>query len=233
MPHEQLGMRKSQAGKCPVTGYDARKKKTVNWNGCEGGLIASMGRHMTPSRRVIDGRRNLAAKHIASTTHFFGLRYGCCVASLNNPDVLMPTILLVDNEPEVLVALGMILELRGYRVLLSADGQAALRQAGRRMPDLIVTDCNMPMMDGVELCRHLKLYPALGSIPVIMVSAHAQAQRDPALWNAFFLKPIDLEGFESTVGLLVLSRPSREMLRPVCLNRARSRWQPMSSAVIP
>ena len=102
---------------------------------------------MTPSRRVIDGRRNLAAKRIASTTHFFGPRYGCCVASVKGLDVLMPTILLVDNEPGVLDALGMVLELRGYRVLLSGDGQAALRQAGRRMPDLIVTDCSMPMMD--------------------------------------------------------------------------------------
>jgi CheY-like chemotaxis protein len=144
----------------------------------------------------------------------------------------MPTILLVDDEPEILAALSVALEWRGYRVLLSEDGKPALEQAGRRLPDLIVTDCNMPVMDGVELCRHLKLYPALAAIPVIMVSAHAPVQKAPGLWNAFFFKPLDLDEFEATVGLLVLSRPSRETLLPVCSDRAMSRWQPMSSAFI-
>jgi CheY-like chemotaxis protein len=144
----------------------------------------------------------------------------------------MPTILLVDNEPDILAALGMALEWRGYRVLLSADGKAALEQAGRSVPDLIVTDCSMPEMDGVDLCRQLKLYPALAAIPVIMVSAQAQPNQKPALWSAFFLKPIDLEAFESTVGLLLLSRPLRETLCPMCSDRAVSRWQPVSSAFI-
>ncbi|MFM0341892.1 response regulator [Paraburkholderia fungorum] len=144
----------------------------------------------------------------------------------------MPTILLVDNEPDILAALSMALEWRGYRVLLSGDGKAALEQAGRSVPDLIVTDCSMPEMDGVDLCRQLKLYPALAAIPVIMVSAQTQPHQKPALWSAFFLKPIDLEAFESTVGLLLLSRPLRETLRPMCSDRAVSRWQPVSSAFI-
>lgn len=144
----------------------------------------------------------------------------------------MPTILVVDNDPEILAALSMALEWRGYRVLLSKDGKTALEQAGRSLPDLIVTDCSMPEMDGVELCRRLKLYPALTAIPVIMVSAQTQLQQKPALWNAFFLKPVDLDAIESTVGLLLISRPLRESLRPVGSDRAMSRWQPVSSAII-
>jgi CheY-like chemotaxis protein len=119
----------------------------------------------------------------------------------------MPTILLVDNEPDILAALSTALEWRGYRVLLSGDGKAALEEAGRSMPDLVVTDCSTPEMDGVELCRHLKLYAALAAIPVIMVSANAQPHQKPALWNAFFLKPVDLDAFEAPVGLLLLSQP--------------------------
>ena len=145
----------------------------------------------------------------------------------------MPTILLVDDEPEILAALSIVLEWRGYQVHRSGDAKAALEQAGKGLPDLIVTDRNMPVMDGVQFCRQLKLYPALAAIPVIMVSAHAPTQQEPAVWNVFFFKPIDLDDFESTVGLLVLSRPSREALRPVCSDRAMSRWQPVSSAVIP
>jgi CheY-like chemotaxis protein len=144
----------------------------------------------------------------------------------------MPTILLVDDEPESLAALSMVLELRGYQVHQSGDGKAALEQAGRLLPDLIVTDCSMPVMDGVQLCRHLKLYPALAAIPVIMVSARAPITQEPTLWNVFFFKPINLDDFESTVRLLILSRPSRETLRPVCSTRSMSRWHRVSSAFI-
>ncbi|MGB8419609.1 response regulator [Paraburkholderia sp.] len=144
----------------------------------------------------------------------------------------MPTILLVDNEPDILAAFSMALEWRGYRVLSAGDGKAALEKTGRCIPDLIVTDCSMPEMDGVDLCRQLKLYPALAAIPVIMVSAHVQTNQKPALWNAFFLKPVDLDALESTVGLLLLSRPLRETLSPVFSDRAVSRWPPIPSAFI-
>lgn len=122
----------------------------------------------------------------------------------------MPTILLVDDEPEILAALSIVLEWRGYQVHRSGDAKAALEQAGKGLPDLIVTDRNMPVMDGVQFCRQLKLYPALAATPVIMVSAHAPTHQEPALWSVLFFKPIDLGEFESTVGLLVLSRPMEE-----------------------
>ncbi|NKJ50837.1 response regulator [Burkholderia sp. SG-MS1] len=144
----------------------------------------------------------------------------------------MPTILLVDNDPDILAALSVAMEWRGYRVRLSGDGKAALEMAGRCLPDLIVTDCSMPEMDGVDLCRRLKSYPALASIPVILVSGQVQPDRKPALWSAFFQKPVDFGAFESTVGLLLLSRPLREMLRPMRSDRAASRWQPVSAALI-
>jgi CheY-like chemotaxis protein len=70
----------------------------------------------------------------------------------------MPTILLVDNEPDIRSTVRMALEWRGCRVLLSGDGRTALEKAGRNLPDLVVTDCSLPEMDGVELCRHLKSY---------------------------------------------------------------------------
>ncbi|MFM0223676.1 response regulator [Paraburkholderia dipogonis] len=145
----------------------------------------------------------------------------------------MPTILLVDNEPDILMVFRMALEWRGYRVLESANGEIALQKAGRTLPDLVVTDCNMPLMDGVELCRRLKRYPALAQIPVIMISALPPEHQKQTLWNAFFLKPVDLDAFESTVGLLLLSRPSRETMPPVFSDRAISRWQPVSSKCLP
>ncbi|MCP3722598.1 response regulator [Paraburkholderia sp. CNPSo 3272] len=145
----------------------------------------------------------------------------------------MPTILLVDNDPDILAAVGVTLECWGYRVCFSEDGKTALTKAGRTMPDLIVTDCTMPGMDGVDLCRQLRLYPALSAIPVIMVSGQAQADRVPPLWNAFFLKPINIGALKSTVASLLLSRPLRETLRPAYPDRAISRWQPISSLLIP
>jgi CheY-like chemotaxis protein len=142
----------------------------------------------------------------------------------------MPTILVVDNEPEILTVFGMALEWQGYGTLISSDGVTGLQFAARSVPDLIVTDWNMPGMDGVELCRRLKSFPGLAPIPVIMVSGSRPEIPDQPLWDFFLYKPVDLEILETAVALLVLSRPSREMLGPICIDRAVSRWQPVPSA---
>lgn len=145
----------------------------------------------------------------------------------------MPTILLVDDEPETLLLFQLALEWRGYRVLLSENGVVALRIAGRQIPDLIITDWNMPIMDGVELCQKLKSFSALAQIPVILLSARLPPALQPWLWTVFRRKPVDLVELETTVGLLLLAREALRTGRHIPTDRAASRWQPIPVKVFP
>jgi PAS domain S-box-containing protein len=81
------------------------------------------------------------------------------------------TILIVNDNPDHLDLMGLLLEKAGYRVLAASDGRAALEVASSRHPDLIISDVNMPGLDGIELCRRLRAEPGTGATPVMLVSA--------------------------------------------------------------
>lgn len=144
----------------------------------------------------------------------------------------MPTILLVDDDPGLLSLYEWALERRGYRVLRSGNGEVALQTAARHIPDLIVTDWNMPRMDGVELCQRLRSYPALALIPVILVSADLPPAQKSRLWTAFRKKPVDLDDLESTVALTLLARDAVKTTRHIPTDRASSRWPPVPTKLL-
>ena len=80
-------------------------------------------------------------------------------------------ILLVDDQPANLDVLRHVLEREGYQVLLAPNGEVALRNAARALPDLILLDVTMPEMDGHEVCRRLKADAVTADIPVIFCTA--------------------------------------------------------------
>ena len=84
------------------------------------------------------------------------------------------TILIVDDETDVIDLLRYKLHGAGYEVMVSADGLDALAVARDRRPDLIVLDLMLPEMNGEEVCRRLKLEPDTAAIPVLMLTAKAQ-----------------------------------------------------------
>ena len=86
-------------------------------------------------------------------------------------------ILVVDDERDNLDILATLLTDRGYRVRPVVSGEAALNAARYRRPDVILLDLRMPEMDGYEVCRTLKSDPALSSVPVIVVSAASDADK--------------------------------------------------------
>ena len=87
----------------------------------------------------------------------------------------MPRILLVeDNEPSRDM-LSRRLTRRGYDVTTAVDGQEALVMARRQLPDLILMDMSLPVMDGWTAVRELRADPALARIPIIALTAHAMA----------------------------------------------------------
>jgi CheY-like chemotaxis protein len=120
----------------------------------------------------------------------------------------MSTILLVDDEVDSLWLFKLVLEERGHHVITAENGGAALSKASRCLPDLIVTDWNMPGTDGVELCQRLKCYPALAQIPVVMSSGETPPADKAALWNVFIQKPVELDKLETVIDSLLMQRLS-------------------------
>ncbi|HEY0547682.1 MAG TPA: PAS domain S-box protein [Pyrinomonadaceae bacterium] len=89
-----------------------------------------------------------------------------------------PTILAVNDTPDVLELFTVLLEREGYRVVTAKDGVRALELAFSIEPDIIISDVVMPKMDGLEFCRRLKQHPRTSDVPVLLVSALRTANED-------------------------------------------------------
>jgi two-component system KDP operon response regulator KdpE len=83
-------------------------------------------------------------------------------------------ILVVDDEPAILRALGAGLATRGYQVLRATSGQQALAVVIDEQPDVIVLDLGLPDLDGVEVCRRLRAWT---SVPIVVLSADGAERR--------------------------------------------------------
>ena len=81
-----------------------------------------------------------------------------------------PTILVVDDEKDILELLKYNLEKDGYRVLTARNGREALKLA-RQNPELVVLDIMMPELDGWEVCKAIRKDPATSKIPIIILTA--------------------------------------------------------------
>jgi len=86
-----------------------------------------------------------------------------------------PLILVVDDVPDNVDILQMRLESRGYEVATAGDGAEALEKTRALQPDLLLLDIMMPKIDGIEVVKRLKADPRLPFIPVILVTAKADA----------------------------------------------------------
>lgn len=83
------------------------------------------------------------------------------------------TVLLIDDEKDLLELLRYNLEREGFEVLSAANGASGLELARRNPPDLIVLDLMMPGLDGLEVCQQLRAEPRTGRIPLVMLTARA------------------------------------------------------------
>ena len=84
-------------------------------------------------------------------------------------------VLVVEDDPVILKLLTVNFELEGYEVLTATHGGEALDVAHTRQPDVVVSDIMMPIMSGIELVVAMKADPDLASVPVVLLSAKAQA----------------------------------------------------------
>ena len=93
----------------------------------------------------------------------------------------MKKILCIEDEPQMIDLIKLILENKGYQVLGAEGGQQGLDMMRAEQPDLILLDLMMPEMDGGDVFHHMKEEVDLRDIPVIVVTAKA-APIDKVLW---------------------------------------------------
>ncbi|MBI2286301.1 MAG: response regulator [Nitrosomonadales bacterium] len=93
-----------------------------------------------------------------------------------NPTGVLPEILIVEDSPVEAELLRRCLDRAGYRVTVARNGEEGLQAALSRRPALIVSDINMPLMDGYQLCHAIKYDEALWNVPVILLTMLAEPE---------------------------------------------------------
>src|SRR5579859_7806050 len=80
-------------------------------------------------------------------------------------------ILICDDEPHIALAVSMKFRNAGFEILTARNGQEAWEIILKTPPDALITDCTMPGMDGLELCRRIRNLPTLQDLPIFLLTA--------------------------------------------------------------
>ena len=125
-------------------------------------------------------------------------------------------LLLVDDDPRVLSAIGRRLAFEGFAVELASSGQQALDLAAERPPDLVILDVMMPGLDGLEVARRLR---RAGPVPILMLTARDAVADKVAGFRSgaddYLVKPFAFEELLARIGALLRRArpPEQEQLR--------------------
>jgi two-component system chemotaxis response regulator CheY len=90
---------------------------------------------------------------------------------------MMRTALIVDDSTSVRQMVSYTLRQAGFAVLEGCNGSDALEKLGEQRVNLIITDLNMPVMDGIEFIRHLRAKPNSRYTPVLMLTTESQVEK--------------------------------------------------------
>ena len=115
----------------------------------------------------------------------------------------MARILAVDDSPSMRQMVSTTLTGAGYEVEQAGDGVEALQLAGRQRFDLVITDVNMPNMDGIALVRELRNKPNYKFVPLLILTTEATSERKQQGKNAgatgWLVKPFNPERLLATI----------------------------------
>ena len=120
------------------------------------------------------------------------------------------SVLVADDDPEILTLLGLRLKQRGYEVFEAIDGEKALEEARERVPDLVILDVMMPQKNGWEVARELKHDEKTKGIGIIVLTAIGEKMNEitSPLYgaDAHIDKPFEFERLERVIGGLLTGR---------------------------
>jgi two-component system, chemotaxis family, chemotaxis protein CheY len=119
----------------------------------------------------------------------------------------MRRILAVDDSTSIRQMVGFTLRKAGYEVIEAVDGQDGLGKASKEKFDLIITDLNMPNMDGVQMMAAVRKVPGYSFIPMLMLTTESQAEKKDAGRKAgatgWIVKPFDADQLVAAVQKLI------------------------------
>ncbi len=119
-------------------------------------------------------------------------------------------ILVVDDSDDTREMMAKLLELESFKVITAEDGRQALSLAETERPDLIITDINMPNLNGIEMIKLLRKQPGFNSVPIMAITAYGSSVAREAIEagaNQATTKPIEFESL--IIGIRELLAQSR------------------------
>jgi two-component system alkaline phosphatase synthesis response regulator PhoP len=125
-------------------------------------------------------------------------------------------ILIVDDEPDILELIEYNLKKEGYQVYTARNGQEAVSEAKKVLPDLIVLDIMMPKMDGIEACRIMRTMPEFKNTFMVFLTARSEEYSEIAGFNVgaddYIAKPIKPRALVSRINaILRRNAPAEEV----------------------
>jgi DNA-binding response OmpR family regulator len=85
-----------------------------------------------------------------------------------------PSVLIADDEPNILLSLQFLMKKTGYEVRTAKDGEEALAEIVRAAPDLVLLDVMMPKIDGFSICERIRANPEWNDVRIIMLTARGR-----------------------------------------------------------
>ncbi len=126
-------------------------------------------------------------------------------------------VLVVDDEPDVLLLCRVNLEFEGYEVSTAPDGEAGLAACRELRPDVVLLDVMMPKMDGWQVLEAIKGDEELKHIPVVMLTAKVQDEDQIRGWSAgaaeYITKPFSPLSLSQVIGDVIANDPEEEAQR--------------------
>ena len=123
------------------------------------------------------------------------------------------TILIADDDPEILTMLSIRLKKRGYVTLEASDGKQTLQMARVQQPDLVLLDVMMPGKNGWEVAREMRNSPELCDIGIVMLTAIGEKVNEltSPLYGAddFVNKPFDFTDLENKIARVISERQKK------------------------
>ncbi|MCG8558368.1 MAG: response regulator [Hyphomicrobiales bacterium] len=113
------------------------------------------------------------------------------------------SVLVVDDEPNIVLSLEYLMKRLGYEVYLARDGEEALAIIEQKAPDLVLLDVMIPKRDGYDVCQATRSNPALDKVRIVMVTAkgrEVEIEKGLALGaDAYLTKPFSTRELADTV----------------------------------